>query len=67
MGKVSLTTGKPIVPKLVRGQVATDILIKPSVGAGATSTTAMSAQYSKAVSGSSDASMQGKNFNIQIV
>ncbi|KAG0283237.1 hypothetical protein BGZ96_012398 [Linnemannia gamsii] len=58
VGKVSLTTGKPIVPKLVRGQVATDILIKPS-GAGATSTTAMSAQYSKAVSGSSDASMQG--------
>ncbi|KAG0318912.1 hypothetical protein BGZ97_003144 [Linnemannia gamsii] len=58
VGKVSLTTGKPIVPKLVRGQVATDILIKSSAGVGATSTTAMSTQYSKAVSGSSDASMQ---------
>ncbi|KAF9540227.1 hypothetical protein EC957_004472 [Mortierella hygrophila] len=59
VGKVSLTTGKPIVPKLVRGQVATDILIKPSAGAGAASTATMSAQYSKAVSGSSDASKQG--------
>ncbi|KAF9124190.1 hypothetical protein BGW39_008398 [Mortierella sp. 14UC] len=56
VGKVSLTTGKPIVPKLMRGQVATDILIQPSAGAAAAaSTTAMSAQYSKAVSGSSEA------------
>jgi len=63
VGKVSLTTGKPIVPKLVRGQVAVDILIKPSAGAsaGAASTATMSAQYSKAVSGSSDANKQGKN------
>ncbi|KAG0299243.1 hypothetical protein BGZ98_010213, partial [Dissophora globulifera] len=30
LGKVSLSTGKPIVPKLVRGQAASDILIKPS-------------------------------------
>ncbi|KAF8943895.1 hypothetical protein BGZ47_004916 [Haplosporangium gracile] len=59
VGKVSLTTGKPIVPKLVRGQVATDILIKPSAGAGAVSPAAMSAQDSKAVSESSDASKQG--------
>ncbi|KAG9071124.1 hypothetical protein KI688_008667 [Linnemannia hyalina] len=58
VGKVSLTTGKPIVPKLVRGQVAADTLIKPSASAGAASTTTMSAQYSKAVSGSSDASKQ---------
>ncbi|KAF9278996.1 hypothetical protein BGZ88_000234 [Linnemannia elongata] len=59
VGKVSLTTGKPIVPKLVRGQVTTDILIRPSASASAASTVAMSAQYSKAVSGSSDASKQG--------
>lgn len=38
VGKVSLTTGKPIVPKLVRGQSAADILIKPSApGAAASS------------------------------
>ncbi|KAG0088945.1 hypothetical protein BGZ92_005531 [Podila epicladia] len=30
VGKVSFSTGKPIVPKLVRGQAASDILIKPS-------------------------------------
>ncbi|KAF9580516.1 hypothetical protein BGW38_002817 [Lunasporangiospora selenospora] len=30
IGKVSFTTGKPIVPKLVRGQAAEDMLIKPS-------------------------------------
>ncbi|KAG0263522.1 hypothetical protein BGZ95_003781 [Linnemannia exigua] len=59
VGKVSLTTGKPIVPKLVRGQVANDILIKPSTGASAASTTSMSTQYSKAVSGSADANKQG--------
>ncbi|KAG0078139.1 hypothetical protein BGZ90_005863 [Linnemannia elongata] len=59
VGKVSLTTGKPIVPKLVRGQVTTDILIRPSASASGASTVAMSAQYSKAVSGSSDASKRG--------
>ncbi|KAF9908757.1 hypothetical protein EC991_009568 [Linnemannia zychae] len=60
VGKVSLTTGKPIVPKLVRGQVATDILIKPSAGVSvAASTTSMSTQYSKAVSGSSERNKQG--------
>ncbi|KAK3846096.1 MAG: hypothetical protein J3R72DRAFT_434162 [Linnemannia gamsii] len=59
VGKVSLNIGKPIVPKLVRGQVANDILIKPSAGASAAaSTTSMSAQYSKAVSGSSNANKQ---------
>ncbi|KAF9299380.1 hypothetical protein BGZ74_008932 [Mortierella antarctica] len=30
VGKVSFSTGKPIVPKLVRGQAASDILIKSS-------------------------------------
>ncbi|KAF9360744.1 hypothetical protein BGX34_007524 [Mortierella sp. NVP85] len=35
VGKVSLTTGKPIVPKLVRGQSASDILIKPSASVAA--------------------------------
>ncbi|GJJ73783.1 hypothetical protein EMPS_06141 [Entomortierella parvispora] len=30
VGKVSLSKGKPIVPKLVRGEAAADILIKPS-------------------------------------
>ncbi|KAF9108528.1 hypothetical protein BGX29_010998 [Mortierella sp. GBA35] len=60
VGKVSLTTGKPIVPKLVRGQVATDTLIKPSAGSGPLpSSTTVSVQYSKAVSGSLDADMQG--------
>ena len=53
------------MPKLVRGQVATDILIKPSAGAGATSTATMSAQYSKAVSGSSDASKQGRDIEFE--
>lgn len=40
VGKVSLSTGKPIVPKLVRGQAASDMLIKPSAspaGVGALS------------------------------
>lgn len=52
------------MPKLVRGQVATDILIKSSAGAGAASTATMSAQYSKAVSRSSDASKQGRNMKL---
>ncbi|KAF9436509.1 hypothetical protein BGZ76_003727 [Entomortierella beljakovae] len=30
VGKVSFSTGKPIIPKLVRGQAPSDILIKPS-------------------------------------
>ncbi|KAF9358698.1 hypothetical protein BGX26_001134 [Mortierella sp. AD094] len=51
IGKVSLSTGKPIIPKLVRGQAASDILIKPSttlVGA-ATSSASMSTTYSNAL------------------
>ncbi|KAG0239157.1 hypothetical protein BGX31_002997 [Mortierella sp. GBA43] len=46
VGKVSLSSGKPIIPKLVRGQAASDMLIKPSAtpaGMGASS-----AGYSKA-------------------
>ncbi|KAF9110869.1 hypothetical protein BGX27_005762 [Mortierella sp. AM989] len=51
IGKVSLSTGKPIVPKLVRGQATSDILIKSSTTtAGATTPSAsMSATYSGAV------------------
>ncbi|KAF9289444.1 hypothetical protein BGZ68_009354 [Mortierella alpina] len=54
VGKVSLTTGKPIVPKLVRGQAASDILIKPStpVSGNTASSAAMTPSYSKAASGS---------------
>ncbi|KAF9172593.1 hypothetical protein BGX21_005250 [Mortierella sp. AD011] len=41
IGKVSLSTGKPIIPKLVRGQAASDILIKPSANlAGAATSSA---------------------------
>ncbi|KAG0339285.1 hypothetical protein BG004_006878 [Podila humilis] len=35
VGKVSFATGKPIVPKLVRGQTSADILIKPTGEHGA--------------------------------
>ncbi|KAF9932618.1 hypothetical protein BGZ65_004407 [Modicella reniformis] len=40
VGKVSLSTGKPIIPKLVRGQAASDILIKYSTSSAATSSVA---------------------------
>ncbi|KAF9420201.1 hypothetical protein BGZ94_009181 [Podila epigama] len=33
LGKVSFSTGKPIVPKMIRGQAASDILIKPGATA----------------------------------
>ncbi|KAG0258780.1 hypothetical protein BG011_003078 [Mortierella polycephala] len=53
VGKVSLSTGKPIVPKLVRGQAASDILIKPSptTTGNTTPSTTASASYNKAISG----------------
>ncbi|KAG0045156.1 hypothetical protein BGZ83_009602 [Gryganskiella cystojenkinii] len=53
VGKVSLTKGKPIVPKLVRGEAAADILIKhgagatPPLGGGQRNVTLMDS-YSKA-------------------
>ncbi|KAF8941232.1 hypothetical protein EDD21DRAFT_364493 [Dissophora ornata] len=60
VGKVSLSTGKPIVPKLVRGQAATDILIKaPTIAAGNAPSPANSFPgYSRAVSGSLDVAKQ---------
>ncbi|KAF9923416.1 hypothetical protein FBU30_006528 [Linnemannia zychae] len=59
IGKVSLTNGKPIVPKLVRGQVATDMLIKPSAGSAAAISTATTLnQHNKAPLGLSEANKQ---------
>ncbi|KAF9952263.1 hypothetical protein BGZ70_000665 [Mortierella alpina] len=60
IGKVSLTTGKPIVPKLVRGQAASDILIRPStsVSGGTASSAAVATSYSKAASGSVEPDMR---------
>ncbi|KAG0002472.1 hypothetical protein BGZ79_002894 [Entomortierella chlamydospora] len=48
IGKVSLSTGKPIIPKLVRGQAASDILIKPSatLAGAATSSASVSTTHS---------------------
>ncbi|KAI1320183.1 hypothetical protein EDD11_001787 [Mortierella claussenii] len=58
LGKVSLSTGKPIVPKLVRGQAASDILIKPSAGPliGMSSSLGPSPAYTHPASGISNAS-----------
>ncbi|KAI9240952.1 MAG: hypothetical protein BYD32DRAFT_458356 [Podila humilis] len=51
VGKVSFSTGKPIVPKLVRGQAASDILIKSSGPQPTANTTAKpSGAYSGTVS-----------------
>ncbi|KAG0021343.1 hypothetical protein BGZ81_008935 [Podila clonocystis] len=59
VGKVSFSTGKPIIPKLVRGQTASDILIKPS-GPQPTHTPAKpSSAYSRAVSSGENKSRQG--------
>ncbi|KAG0339717.1 hypothetical protein BG000_001518 [Podila horticola] len=58
VGKVSFSTGKPIVPKLIRGQAASDILIKPS-GPQPTNTPAKpSIAYSGAVSSGDNKSRQ---------
>ncbi|KAF9182513.1 hypothetical protein BGZ51_004701 [Haplosporangium sp. Z 767] len=60
VGKVSLSTGKPIVPKLVRGQAASDILIKPSstTTGNTTPSTTVSTSYNKAISGPTGADKQ---------
>ncbi|KAF8980527.1 hypothetical protein BGZ46_004068 [Entomortierella lignicola] len=53
VGKVSLSKGKPIVPKLVRGQAASDILIKsPTNSVGVAPSASISANYSNALPGS---------------
>ena len=61
VGRVSLSTGKPIVPKLVRGQAATDILIKPPTIATGNAPSPVNSfpGYSRAVSGSLDVAKQG--------
>ncbi|KAG0210878.1 hypothetical protein BGX28_008845 [Mortierella sp. GBA30] len=60
VGKVSLTTGKPIVPKLVRGQAASDILIKSSTSTSGinTSSSTIPTSYTKVPSGSTDSDKQ---------
>lgn len=60
VGKVSLSTGKPIVPKLVRGQAASDMLIKPSASsAGVAVLSSNIAGYFKTAAGSLGEAKQG--------
>ncbi|KAG0365508.1 hypothetical protein BGZ54_006467 [Gamsiella multidivaricata] len=60
LGKVSMSTGRPIVPKLVRGQAASDILIKPtSAATGITSSPSNTPTgYNKAAQGMQEAAKQ---------